>query len=43
MSNIDSFFESVSLPSIPDLAHSLIKTLNDADASVDEALFKCAG
>ena len=36
MSNIDAFFESVSLPSIPDLAHSLIKTLNDADASVDE-------
>jgi HD-like signal output (HDOD) protein len=36
MSNIDSFFESVRLPSIPDLAHSLIKTLNDEDASIDE-------
>jgi HD-like signal output (HDOD) protein len=36
MSNIDSFFESVKLPSIPDLAHSLIKTLNDEDASIEE-------
>lgn len=36
MSNIDSFFDSVRLPSIPDLAHSLIKTLNDEEASVEE-------
>ncbi|RFO95182.1 histidine kinase [Rhodoferax lacus] len=36
MSSIDSFFESVKLPSIPDLAHSLIQTLNDEDASLDE-------
>ncbi len=36
MSNIDSFFESVKLPSIPDLAHSLIKTLNDDAVSVEE-------
>ncbi len=36
MSNIDSFFESVRLPSIPDLAHSLIKTLNDEDASIED-------
>jgi HD-like signal output (HDOD) protein len=35
MSSLDSFFESVKLPSIPDLAHSLIETLNDEDASVD--------
>jgi HD-like signal output (HDOD) protein len=36
MSAIDSFFESVRLPSIPDLAHSLIATLNDEDASIEE-------
>jgi len=36
MSSIESFFESVQLPSIPDLAHSLIKTLNDEDATIDE-------
>jgi HD-like signal output (HDOD) protein len=36
MAAIDSFFESVTLPSIPDLAHSLIKTLNDESASVEE-------
>lgn len=36
MSSIDSFFASVQLPSIPDLAHSLIQTLNDEDASIDE-------
>jgi HD-like signal output (HDOD) protein len=36
MSSLDSFFESVTLPSIPDLAHSLIATLNDEDASVEE-------
>lgn len=36
MSALDSFFESVQLPSIPDLAHSLIETLNDEDASFEE-------
>jgi HD-like signal output (HDOD) protein len=36
MSSLDSFFASVTLPSIPDLAHSLIQTLNDEDASIDE-------
>lgn len=36
MPNIDSFFESVKLPSIPDLAHSLIQTLNNENASVEE-------
>jgi HD-like signal output (HDOD) protein len=36
MLSIDLFFESVQLPSIPDLAHSLIKSLNDEDASVEE-------
>jgi HD-like signal output (HDOD) protein len=36
MPNIDSFFENVKLPSIPDLAHSLIKTMNDEDASLEE-------
>lgn len=36
MSSLESFFASVQLPSIPDLAHSLIKTLNDEDASIDE-------
>lgn len=36
MSTIDAFFESVQLPTIPDLAQSLIKTLNDDDASIAE-------
>ena len=36
MSNLDSFLASVTLPSIPDLAHSLIETLNQEDASVAE-------
>ena len=36
MPAIGSFFESVKLPSIPELAHSLIATLSDEDASVDE-------
>ena len=36
MTALGSFFESVTLPSIPDLAHSLIATLNDADASIEE-------
>jgi HD-like signal output (HDOD) protein len=35
MSALDSFFESVQLPSIPALAHSLIATLNDEHASVE--------
>jgi len=35
MSSIDSFFESVRLPSIPELAHSLIQTLKDEDAGVE--------
>jgi HD-like signal output (HDOD) protein len=34
MSALDLFFESVQLPSIPEAAHALIKTLNDADATV---------
>lgn len=36
MSSLDSFFESVELPSIPELAHSLIQTLKDENASVEE-------
>jgi HD-like signal output (HDOD) protein len=36
MSTLDSFFNSVQLPSIPELAHALIATLNDDDASVAE-------
>lgn len=36
MASMDAFFESVQLPSIPDLAHSLIQTLNDEDASIEE-------
>ena len=36
MPSIDAFFESVKLPSIPDLAHSLITTLNNPDATVEE-------
>jgi len=36
MPTIDAFFESVQLPAIPDLAQSLIQTLNDEDASIDE-------
>ena len=36
MSSMDSFFESVRLPSIPELAHSLIQTLKDEDAGVVE-------
>lgn len=35
MSALDSFFESVKLPSIPALAHSLIETLNDPNASLE--------
>jgi HD-like signal output (HDOD) protein len=36
MSSLDSFFESVTLPSIPDLAHSLIETLNNENTSIEE-------
>lgn len=36
MATMDAFFETVQLPSIPDLAHSLIQTLNDEDASIEE-------
>lgn len=36
MPSIDVFFESVKLPSIPDLAHSLITSLNNPDTSVEE-------
>ncbi len=35
MPSIDSFFETVKLPSIPDLAHSLIQTLHNEDASLE--------
>jgi len=34
MSRLDSFFESVQLPSIPEVAHALIKTLNDEKVSL---------
>ncbi len=34
MSSLDSFFGSVKLPSISEVAHALIKTLNDKDVSV---------
>jgi HD-like signal output (HDOD) protein len=33
---MDAFFESVQLPTIPDLAHSLIATMNDEDVSREE-------
>lgn len=36
MSTMDAFFESVQLPSIPDLAHALIQTLNDDNASIED-------
>lgn len=36
MHSIDSFFATVRLPSIPEVAHQLIKTLNDDDAGVKE-------
>jgi HD-like signal output (HDOD) protein len=36
MSSLDSFFESVKLPSMTEVAHALIRTLNDEDASVHE-------
>jgi HD-like signal output (HDOD) protein len=34
MSSLDSFFESVQLPSMSEVAHALIRTLNDENASV---------
>ncbi len=36
MANLDSFFESVKLPSMSEVAHALIQTLNDDDASVSQ-------
>lgn len=36
MSNIDSFFETVELPSISDVSRALIKTLHDESASILE-------
>lgn len=36
MSNLDSFFANVKLPTISEVAQSLIKTLNDDDASVQQ-------
>lgn len=34
MHSLDSFFETVQLPSIPEVAHALIHTLNDENASI---------
>lgn len=34
MANLDSFFESIKLPSMSEVAHALIQTLNDDDATV---------
>ena len=36
MANLDSFFESVKLPSMSEVAHALIQTLNDDDAPMDQ-------
>src|SRR5450830_554413 len=36
MSSLDSFFASIQLPVMPEVAHALIKTLNDDNASVAE-------
>jgi HD-like signal output (HDOD) protein len=36
MSRLDSFFESVKLPAMPEVAHALIKTLNDDSAGVTQ-------
>jgi len=36
MATLDAFFESVTLPTIPDLAQSLIALLHDDDAALDE-------
>src|SRR3989338_795262 len=34
MANLESFFASIKLPSMSEVAHALIQTLNDDDASV---------
>ena len=36
MANLDSFFESIKLPSMSEVAHALIQTLNDDEASVPQ-------
>ncbi|OGB33453.1 MAG: histidine kinase [Burkholderiales bacterium RIFCSPLOWO2_12_FULL_61_40] len=36
MSSLDSFFDSVQLPSMTEVAHALIHTLNDENASIAE-------
>jgi HD-like signal output (HDOD) protein len=36
MSTLDSFFATVKLPTISEVAHELIKTLNDEDASMNQ-------
>lgn len=36
MASLDSFFATVKLPSMPEVAHQLIQTLNDGDAGVKE-------
>jgi HD-like signal output (HDOD) protein len=36
MANLDSFFESVKLPSMSEVAHALIQTLNDDNVSVGQ-------
>jgi HD-like signal output (HDOD) protein len=36
MSSLDAFFESVKLPTMSEVAHDLIRTLNDDDATVSD-------
>lgn len=36
MANLDSFFESIKLPSMSEVAHALIQSLNDDNASVSQ-------
>jgi len=36
MHSLDTFFESIELPVMPEVAHALIKTLNDENASVTQ-------
>ncbi len=36
MASLDSFFANVKLPTMSDVAHALIKTLNNEDATVEE-------
>ena len=36
MVNLESFFASIKLPSMSEVAHALIQTLNDDDASVGQ-------